>query len=184
MVKLPSGRKSPFYVLGIPTFASASDIRAAYLKRIKALKPYQFDKSKQPIEWQAVNEVLEELNDAYARLRPMDKPSLVQAEEEEARSTPPIAENERHNKTLSYRENAEQAVQNYQRLTTELDDQQSKQMFIKLIAARGFRESQVIPSVRPGRAPAPAATNPEKDHDSADHRDRVNLPVNSGKSQP
>jgi hypothetical protein len=170
MVKLPSGKKSPYYVLGVPSFASAREIRAAYLKRVKTLQRYQFDKSKQAGEWQAVNEVLEELNEAYARLRPLDKTSLVQVEATEVYHAPALVENKVPDKVLSHCENTERAVQSYQRLTLELDDLQARRMFIKLIAARGFDESQMMPPVTPGNIPVSTSLGSQEGDKGVDRR--------------
>jgi hypothetical protein len=63
-----SQKKSPHYILGVPSYADARQIRAAYLKRIEMLGTYRFDKATQPMEWRVVVDVLQELNDAFAQL--------------------------------------------------------------------------------------------------------------------
>lgn len=65
-------RKNPYHVLGVPSFAKANQIRSAYKKRVKVLDPYRFDKTSQPIEWQIVNDILVELNQAYAQVHSSD----------------------------------------------------------------------------------------------------------------
>jgi curved DNA-binding protein CbpA len=66
--KITGGKRTSYHVLGVPTFASAREIRSAYLKRVEVLSAYRFDKAKQPMEWQVVVDVLRELNDAYVQL--------------------------------------------------------------------------------------------------------------------
>ena len=65
-----SQKKSPHYILGVPSYADARQIRAAYLKRIEMLGAYRFNKATQPMEWRVVVDVLQELNEAYAQLDP------------------------------------------------------------------------------------------------------------------
>jgi hypothetical protein len=65
----PVATKNPYYVLGVPSFANAGQLRSAYVKRVKVLHPYHFDKATQPSEWQMVNDMLQELNEAYAQVR-------------------------------------------------------------------------------------------------------------------
>ena len=67
-----SGNKNPYYILGVPSFANARQIRSAYVKRVRVLQPYRFDKGTQPVEWQIVNDVLRELDEAYAQVRSSD----------------------------------------------------------------------------------------------------------------
>lgn len=69
--------RNPHYILGVPPFASARQIRSAYAKRIELLNPYRFDKTTQPMEWQVVNDILHELNDAYTQLRPAKTGRIV-----------------------------------------------------------------------------------------------------------
>src|ERR1051326_6432680 len=54
-----------YQMLGVPMDASADEIRSAYRKRISVIHPDRFDASLQPDQWQAANEMLIELNDAY-----------------------------------------------------------------------------------------------------------------------
>lgn len=62
-------KRSPYHILGVPTFANARQIQSAYVKRVEVLGRYRFDKATQPLEWHVVNDILQELNDAYAQLR-------------------------------------------------------------------------------------------------------------------
>ena len=62
-------KRSPYHILGVPTFANAKQIDSAYAKRVEMLDRYRFDKATQPMEWQVVNEILQDLNNAYAQLR-------------------------------------------------------------------------------------------------------------------
>jgi len=48
---------------------------------------------------------------------------------------------------VSHRENAEEAIKTFQDLVTELDHEQAREMFIKLIVGRGFTESQIMPRI-------------------------------------
>ena len=67
-IEFPS-KSTPYHVLGVPSFAKPGQIRSAYLKRVNVLRPYRFNKATQPIEWQIVHDVLQELNEAYAKVR-------------------------------------------------------------------------------------------------------------------
>ncbi len=66
--KISGGKRTSYHVLGVPAFATAREIRAAYLKRIELLGAYRFDKASQPMEWRVVVDVLRELNEAYGEL--------------------------------------------------------------------------------------------------------------------
>lgn len=59
----------PFNVLGVARTANAEEIRKAYIARSKILHPDRFDSQKQPKEWAQANEMLSELNRAYADIR-------------------------------------------------------------------------------------------------------------------
>jgi hypothetical protein len=61
-----SKRKNPYYVLGVPSFASKGQIKSAYKKRVQALRPYRFDQATQSQDWNILNDVLRELTEAYA----------------------------------------------------------------------------------------------------------------------
>ena len=59
--------KNPYVILGVPRYANARQLRAAYAKRMEMLNAYRFDKGTQSRQWQVVNEILQEVNDAYAQ---------------------------------------------------------------------------------------------------------------------
>lgn len=61
--------KTHYDTLGVQRTASAEEIRQAYLLRSKVLHPDRFDAATQAREWKMANELLRELNDAYAVLR-------------------------------------------------------------------------------------------------------------------
>jgi len=65
--------KNPYHVLGVPSFATSRLIRMAYMRRVKMLRPYRFDKATHPIQWQIANDLLQELNEAYEQLLSLDK---------------------------------------------------------------------------------------------------------------
>jgi hypothetical protein len=152
--------RNPYHVLGIPSFANPRQIRSAYLKRIQVLKPYRFDKSTHFTQWQTVNEILDELNEAYARLRPHVKMRYVREEPIAADNALAVKEIEVPLESISHRENAELAIQTFQRLTAELDHQEAQRIFLKLVAARGFDESQIIPHVISSHVFGLPASNP------------------------
>jgi hypothetical protein len=56
-------------ILGVQSGASKQDIRKAYLARSRVVHPDRFDKDEQPAEWALANEMLRELNEAYAQLK-------------------------------------------------------------------------------------------------------------------
>ena len=57
-----------YQVLGVPCGASDEEIRSAYRKRLRIIHPDRFDAAKQPDHWRIANEMLSELNAAYATL--------------------------------------------------------------------------------------------------------------------
>ena len=57
-----------YQLLGVPSDASADEIRSAYRKRISVIHPDRFDPARQPEQWQAANEMLVEMNSAYTVL--------------------------------------------------------------------------------------------------------------------
>ena len=59
------GKRNPYHVLGVPSFANEGLIRSAYRKRVNVLHLYHFDKATQPAEWQIVHDMLCELTEAY-----------------------------------------------------------------------------------------------------------------------
>lgn len=54
-----------YQLLGVSPVASQEEIRSAYRKRISVIHPDRFDPVNQPEQWQAANEMLVELNNAY-----------------------------------------------------------------------------------------------------------------------
>jgi len=67
---MTSGSEMDFYaVLGVDPDASAEEIREAYLARVRIAHPDRIDKHKSPRDWKKANEMLSELNQAYAVLR-------------------------------------------------------------------------------------------------------------------
>jgi hypothetical protein len=54
-----------YQLLGVSPVASQEEIRSAYRKRIGVIHPDRFDPVRQPEQWQAANEMLVELNNAY-----------------------------------------------------------------------------------------------------------------------
>jgi hypothetical protein len=61
-------KRSPHQILGVSSFSTASQIRSAYMKRIEVLDDYRYDQTTHPLEWQVVNEIRQELINAYAEL--------------------------------------------------------------------------------------------------------------------
>lgn len=61
--------KDYYTVLGVEPTASADLIDAAYRARVRVSHPDRFDRESQPEEWEIANEILRELNGAYAILR-------------------------------------------------------------------------------------------------------------------
>ena len=61
--------KTYYDVLGVSPTASQEEIKRAYLLRSKMLHPDRFDQTRQNAEWQLANELLKELNHAYAVLK-------------------------------------------------------------------------------------------------------------------
>jgi hypothetical protein len=185
MVKLPFLRKTPFQVLGVPSYATAEEIHSAYLKRLEALKPYRFDKSQEHEQWTAVNEIVEELHQAYANLlsfRPARKFSMTSpsaqplyqlspapafspldasappVEPPAPSSVPPQPSPETVEPLVSHREVAEQAVRAYKKLSFNGDDLEARTKFIELIATRGFSDSQQLPKLPHRTQSRPAKT--------------------------
>jgi hypothetical protein len=61
--------KSFYDVLGISKFASAVEIKKAYILRSKMIHPDRFDQARQKEEWKLANEMFQELNHAYSVLK-------------------------------------------------------------------------------------------------------------------
>lgn len=65
--------KTLYDVLGIPQNANADQVRRAYVVRTKLMHPDRFNPVSQAEAWALANELLSELNDAYAVLRDSSK---------------------------------------------------------------------------------------------------------------
>ena len=61
--------KNLYDLLGVPSNATAEQIRQAYVLRSKMLHPDRFNQTRQSAEWELANEMLKELNYAYSVLR-------------------------------------------------------------------------------------------------------------------
>jgi formylglycine-generating enzyme len=61
--------KTHYDTLGVPTSASAADIKKAFILRTKMMHPDRFSQTKQRAEWELANEMLKELNVAYDALK-------------------------------------------------------------------------------------------------------------------
>lgn len=64
--------KSPYEILGVPRDATPDQIRRAYLVKVKAIHPDNFDQVKQRARWEQANEQLKALNEAYTILKNQD----------------------------------------------------------------------------------------------------------------
>lgn len=62
-------RKTHYEVLGVDVSATGDVIKKAYLVRSKMFHPDRFDPETQRGEWEVANDMLKELNEAYAVLR-------------------------------------------------------------------------------------------------------------------
>lgn len=63
------GTRTYYQVLDVSELATSEEIRASYLILSKVLHPDRFDPKLQHAEWNKANELLKELNEAYAVLR-------------------------------------------------------------------------------------------------------------------
>jgi curved DNA-binding protein CbpA len=150
-------KKNPYYVLGVPTFATPGQIRSAYVKRVKMLRPYHFDKAKHPIQWQIANDLLQELNEAYDQVRSSDQNKRNRSGAtavSQDRPGPAEVDNfpggqRSESKEFSFRENAESAIENFRKLAPRLTGEQARDAFTGLIATRGFSKSQILPANSP-----------------------------------
>ena len=133
--------------MGVPSYATPEQIHAAYLQRLKVLKTYHFDKTKQPDKWAAVNEIVEELHQAYAKLLCVNPNPVKPAEATPVTPPAPLYKLDTEEKSLSHREITEKAVRAYQKLTESADASEAQTKFIELIATRGFSDSQHLPHV-------------------------------------
>ncbi|HQN10374.1 MAG TPA: J domain-containing protein [Thermoanaerobaculia bacterium] len=84
-------RKDPYSVLGVEPSATADEIRAAYVARSRVVHPDRFDSTQQPDDWRRANEMLAELNEAYAILRNVGSKAEYDSRgrEESKATTPP-----------------------------------------------------------------------------------------------
>jgi len=57
--------KDYYSILGIQRNATAKEIKAAYIKRVRIVHPDRFDRDKQADDWKQANEMLRDLNEAY-----------------------------------------------------------------------------------------------------------------------
>jgi hypothetical protein len=64
--------KSPYEILGVPRDATPDQIRRAYLLKVKAIHPDNFDQVKERARWEQANEQLKALNEAYSILKNQD----------------------------------------------------------------------------------------------------------------
>jgi len=61
--------RSPYEILGVPRNATSDQIRRAYLIKVKAVHPDNFDQGRQRARWEQANEQLKEINQAYTILK-------------------------------------------------------------------------------------------------------------------
>lgn len=67
---MKSGFEKDLYtILGVAPHASQEEIRTAYLSRARILHPDRLNYKQQPEEWKKANDMLAEVNEAYAILR-------------------------------------------------------------------------------------------------------------------
>lgn len=64
--------KSPYEIIGVPRDATPDQIRRAYLLKVKAIHPDNFDQVKERARWEQANEQLKALNEAYSILKNQD----------------------------------------------------------------------------------------------------------------
>jgi hypothetical protein len=69
-------KKDPYSILGVDRSATQEQIREAYVDRVRVIHPDRFDRQQQPRDWAKANEMLSELNEAYAVLR--DSPAKAE----------------------------------------------------------------------------------------------------------
>jgi hypothetical protein len=61
--------KNPYDLLGVNHTVTQSELRSAFIRRTKVLHPDRFDPVSQQLEWQMANEMLQELNEAYGKVK-------------------------------------------------------------------------------------------------------------------
>jgi hypothetical protein len=79
--------KSPYEILGVPRNATSDQIRRAYLLKVKAAHPDNFDQVRERARWEQANEQLKELNQAYTLLK--DDESRANYDRGAPTATPP-----------------------------------------------------------------------------------------------
>jgi hypothetical protein len=79
--------KSPYEILGVPRNATSDQIRRAYLLKVKAAHPDNFDQVRERARWEQANEQLKELNQAYTLLK--DDESRANYDRGATTATPP-----------------------------------------------------------------------------------------------
>ncbi len=77
--------KDPYSILGVAKGASKAEIRKAFKTRARLLHPDHIDRDKRPEDWKTANEMMAELNEAYANL----SGESAQTSAEEPRKTEP-----------------------------------------------------------------------------------------------
>ena len=84
--------KSFYDVLGVSKFASDTEIKKAFILRSKMMHPDRFNQTSQKAEWDMANEMIKELNNAYAVLKdPISRSTYDRtiADSYSQQSTPP-----------------------------------------------------------------------------------------------
>ncbi len=81
--------KDLYSILGVSPKASSAEIREAYLARMRVIHPDRFDRQKQAKDWRQANDMLAELNEAYAILRNAESRSDYDASRKRYSDAPP-----------------------------------------------------------------------------------------------
>lgn len=100
--------KNYYQILGVDCSASFSEIRDAYLLRMKVVHPDRFDPKTQYDEWQQANEMLKDFNEAYAVLKDeylrRNYDESLKAEQTSKQGQQNYRENSKNNKNASYQD--------------------------------------------------------------------------------